>query len=297
LNLVPGHSLRAAFLFAVLLSFGSCGGGNGKPVDPGPVPTITPTAEPTPVAPTDPRLTKSCEKLKAGTESATCKKDVPTFQAELNAAIADLQAYKPGIFDGNRVLSSGQYVLGVIQNLDAAGICAYWDGEELALKNTDWFSDQYDILTSKSTVWNAYMTTCYPSVFPLPLPGLPGQQSDCKLAPSKEILCSKDPVSGSETINLVDAAIGNALSQHPEYFDFNDTAPASTFVKIVNWDGYIGAISKELQSKGLCTFYDGEEIMVKGSNTRSEHFDIVLSSMHIRRGNGIYMSSCYPAAF
>ena len=268
-------------------------------MDPGPTPTVaaTPTPAPTPVAPTDPRLMKSCGKLKAGTASARCKKDVPTFQAELDAAIALLQSQKPAIFDGTRVLSSGQYVLGVIQNLDAAGICAYWDGEELAVKNVDSFSDQYDILTSKSTVWNSYMTTCYPAVFPLDLPGLPGQQADCKLPPSKEILCGKDPVSTSEYIHLVDAAIGNALSQHPEYFDLSDTAPASTFAKIVNWDGYLGAVAKELQSKGLCTFYDGEEIMVKGSNTRSEHFDIVLSSMHLRRGNGMYMSSCYPAAF
>ena len=64
----------------------------------------------------------------------------------------------------------------------------------------------------------------------------------------------------------------------------------------MNADGYIKGVEAALTKKGLCSYYDGEELQVKGSNEQSEHFDIVLQSMHIRRG-GTYESSCYPAAF
>ena len=298
MNLSSSRSLPAVFIPAILI-LSSCGGGKAAPpVQPGPTPTIAPTSTPVPAAPSDPRITKSCAKLKAGSASAQCKKEAATFQAEVDAAITLLQSQKPEIFSDSTVLSPGQYVLGVIKNLDAQGICAYWDGEELAVKNEDWFSDQYDILTSRNVAWvgpSSYMSTCYPAAFPLPLPGMPGQQAGCSLPPSREILCGKDPQ--SQYIDLVDTAIGNALVQHPEYFDPTNTPPASNYAKILNFDGYLAAVTKELTSKGLCTYYDGEEIQVKGSNDHSEHFDIVLSGMYIRRGNGMYESSCYPAAF
>ncbi len=298
MNLYPSRSLPFVILPALFL-FSSCGGTKATPpVDPGPTPTIAPTATPPPAAPTDPRITKSCEKFKAGSASAKCGKSTPAFQAEVDAAITLLQHQKPEIFDGNTVLSPGQFVVGVIKNLDAEGICGFWDGEELAVKNADWFNDQYDIITSRNTAWfgpNNYMTTCEPAAFPLPLPGMPGQVPGCSVAPSREIYCGKDPQ--SQYVDLVDTAIGNALVQHPQCFDPKDTPPASDYAKILNWDCYLNAVTKELNAKGLCTFYDGEELQVKGTADRSEHFDIVMSSMHIRRGSGMYESSCYPAAF
>jgi hypothetical protein len=257
---------------------------------------------PAPAAPSDPRISKTCAKLKAGSATAQCKKDVPTFQSDVDAAIRLLESQRPEIFNGNEVLFPGQYIQGVINNLDAVGICAFWDGEELAVKNEDWFSDQYAIITSKFLIWmgpNNYAATCYPAAFPLPLPALPGQVPGCSLPPSSQIGCWPDKK--SQYIDLVDTAIGNALAQHPEYFDPKDTPPASNYARILNMEGYLKAVATELQSKGLCTFYDGEEIQVKGSNDHSEHFDIVLSgtqsSAYIRRGSGMYESSCYPAAF
>jgi hypothetical protein len=291
--------LRGASFALSLCAIANCGGGK-NPSSPTPTsaPTVSPTTTPAPAATSDPRISNSCAKLKAGAPTAQCKKDVPTFQAELDAAIRLLESQKPEIFEGNKVLSSGQYVVGLINNLDAVGICAYWDGEELAVKNADWFSDQYAIITSSYLIRtgpNNYAATCYPAAFPLPLPGLPGQVAGCSLPPSSQILCGKDPQ--SKYVDLVDTAIANALVQYPEYFDPKDTPPASDYAKILNWDGYLSAVTKELQGKGLCTYYDGEELQVKGANDHSEHFDIVMSSMHIRRGNGMYESSCYPAAF
>jgi hypothetical protein len=282
-----------------LLGLAACGGAkNPSAPTPTSVPSAVPTATPTSAASSDPRISKSCAKLKAGSATAQCKKDVPTFQAEVDAAIRLLESQQPEIFDGNKVLSSPQYIVGLINNLDAVGICAYWDGEELAVKNEDWFSDQYAVITSSYIIrngTNSYAATCYPAAFPLSLPGLPGQVAGCSLPPSSQILCGKDPQ--SKYIDLVDTAIGNALVQHPECFDPKDTPPASNYAKILNMQGYLNAVAQELQSKGLCTFYDGEEIQVKGGNDHSEHFDMVLGNTHIRRGAGMYASSCYPAAF
>ena len=58
----------------------------------------------------------------------------------------------------------------MIKALDRQGICAGWDGEELAVKTTDSFNDQYDIMTAAGKVRqgeSAYRTTCYPAAFPL----------------------------------------------------------------------------------------------------------------------------------
>ncbi len=40
-----------------------------------------------------------------------------------------------------------------------------------------------------------------------------------------------------------------------------------------------------------------EEIVVKKENRFSEHFDVFLGEGFVRRGGGIYRSTCWPAAF
>ena len=49
--------------------------------------------------------------------------------------------------------------------------------------------------------------------------------------------------------------------------------------------------------KGYCSRFDGEEIVVKKENRFSEHFDVFLGEGFVRRGEGIYRSTCWPAAF
>jgi len=53
-----------------------------------------------------------------------------------------------------------------------------------------------------------------------------------------------------------------------------------------------------MTTKGYCAKADGEEIALKkGTNARSEQYDVDLQGKYIRRGAGIYRASCYPAAF
>jgi hypothetical protein len=48
---------------------------------------------------------------------------------------------------------------------------------------------------------------------------------------------------------------------------------------------------------GYCAFYDGEEMAVKNTNKFNDQYDISTSSGYIRRGDGSYRSTCWPAWF
>ena len=87
------------------------------------------------------------------------------------------------------------------------------------------------------------------------------------------------------------------VREHPEYFDLNARQPGEGWYKITNVSAYDTAVAEALKAKGLCSRHDGEELVVKGTNTLSEHFDISTSEGNIRRGDGSYRSTCYPAAF
>ena len=58
-----------------------------------------------------------------------------------------------------------------------------------------------------------------------------------------------------------------------------------------------GATSCARFAKGYCSRFDGEEIVVKTQNGFSEHYDVFLGEGFVRRGLGIYRSTCWPAAF
>jgi len=60
------------------------------------------------------------------------------------------------------------YANGVIANLAAMGYCAKYDGEELGVKNTNSFNDQYDIHLSSGHIRRgagSYRSTCWPAWF------------------------------------------------------------------------------------------------------------------------------------
>jgi hypothetical protein len=66
------------------------------------------------------------------------------------------------------VTDPNAYLSGVISQLSRRGFCARFDGEELAVKNTNDFNEQYDILSSSNAVRSggeAYRSTCSPAWF------------------------------------------------------------------------------------------------------------------------------------
>jgi hypothetical protein len=165
-----------AVAVAVVVAAGinACGGSSGPtpvstptPVAAAPSPTPTPTATPTPVAAECP--------LGKGTASASCARHNGRFIEEVDAAVAQVLRESPAFFDlGDpntpRVRDSAGYYAAVQRHLRAAGFCANFDGAEVQVKNTNDFSEQYDVLLSDGAVRRgpgAYRLTCQPASFPL----------------------------------------------------------------------------------------------------------------------------------
>jgi hypothetical protein len=83
---------------------------------------------------------------------------------------------QPSLFDfsnargagGWRVRDPERYHWGVAEILNERGLCATYDGEEIAVKRSNSFSDQYDIHLSTGHVRRgpgSYRATCRPAWF------------------------------------------------------------------------------------------------------------------------------------
>jgi hypothetical protein len=114
-------------------------------------------------------------KLPPGTGTgASCPRTSPAFLGDVQASIRQLIQEKPGIFkkrdcmDCYDVLDPDAYVSGVVDQMARRGYCALYDGEELAVKNTNDFNEQFDILSSANGVRSgseSYRSTCRPAWF------------------------------------------------------------------------------------------------------------------------------------
>ena len=182
------RSRPVAALALVALTLGSCGGGGrgAAPAVPA-VPTPTPVAGPTP----EPPLSASCERLPLGAANAPCRGESASFLREVIDAIGTLQSEHPEYFRGDTVVNLPGYYVGLIRILDREGLCAAYDGEELAVKSSNDFSDQYKVLTSWNDVRRAYMVTCTPAVFPLARRNPAPSPAGCSLPPSSEVACGR----------------------------------------------------------------------------------------------------------
>jgi hypothetical protein len=105
-----------------------------------------------------------------------CLRELPAFALAVNEAIAKTQNEHPEYFDlsqhqgglSYRVLARDAYTAEVVNNLKLAGLCALFDGIEVAVKNTNEYNEQYNIHTSQGFVrWGAgaYISTCRPAWF------------------------------------------------------------------------------------------------------------------------------------
>lgn len=141
---------------------------------PGPAPSGAPGPAPT-TAP--PPSSQSCP-LPAGTWNENCSMQSQSFLPQVEAAIDEVIRTNPQIFNLNRtrggcgncyeVVDPTRYVQLVAQFVTRNGICGYYDGEELGVKNTNAFNDQYDILTSDLFIrrqGGSYRSTCRPAWF------------------------------------------------------------------------------------------------------------------------------------
>jgi hypothetical protein len=105
-----------------------------------------------------------------------CPKTTPVFLADIDDAIDTLAEQHPELFDfsstrgakGWRVADPIAYHEGVAAILTARGLCAIYDGEEIAVKRDNSFSEQYDIHLSTGHIRRgegSYQATCRPAWF------------------------------------------------------------------------------------------------------------------------------------
>jgi hypothetical protein len=292
----------AALPALALISFLAACGGDDTPNTP-PAPSAQPSAAPTTAPLPSPSLPgqASCTRIGLGTLNGNCPRSGENYQAQVETAIDMVLQQKPEIFEnhplGKRVLSPGQLFVGVIQNLDAMGLCADFDGEEIQVKGSNELNDQFHLVTSNFILRRGesmYRATCFPAAFPTPAPPL-NPTPGCRLAPSRSLTCTRELP--SKYILDVDRAIDKVAAEHPAVFNFSQVQPGTNWFKIVDGDGYITYMVQAMNSFGYCTVYDGEELAVKGENAFNEQFDIWAGDGFIRRGEGSYRSTCYPATF
>jgi hypothetical protein len=146
------------------------------PVGPAPAPTPGPTAPgdpPPPQATPAPPTASGC-RLPRGTGTGECPRTRPLFLGDVQAAIEQLVKEQPSIFVKRGcegcydVTDPDAYLRGVVSQMGRRGFCAMWDGEELAVKNTNDFNEQYDILSAANAVRSggeSYRSTCTPAWF------------------------------------------------------------------------------------------------------------------------------------
>jgi len=95
----------------------------------------------------------------------------------------------------------------------------------------------------------------------------------------------------------VESALTQFVQQEPNVFDLNDTQGCGTCYKVRNVQRYVNHMPELMVQRGLCSIYDGEELAVKNHNSFNDQYDILTSGFYIRRDQGSYRSTCYPAWF
>jgi len=153
---------RSAVL-AALLAAGSC----ASPSRPTPAASPSPSPTPPPVGCGAP----------PGTFNENCRPELPSFYGDVDGAIEGLIAERPELFDLTRargcprcflVRDPDTFTQELVARLETSGLCAFYDGEELAVKASNDFNDQYDVLTFELFLRRengSYRSTCRPAWF------------------------------------------------------------------------------------------------------------------------------------
>jgi hypothetical protein len=143
---------------------------------PTPVPTPTPST-PAPTPTPDPGTpTGSCSLPASNPANPVCTDDGTQFLDQMETAITAVTTNHPEYFDFNDkkcddcyyVKNVDGYLNGVIKQLNKQSVCALWDGEEMAVKGSNKFSEQWDILLATGHIRRgpkAYRGTCRPAIF------------------------------------------------------------------------------------------------------------------------------------
>jgi hypothetical protein len=134
-----------------------------------------PTEEASPPAPS-PSPVLGCT-VPPGVFNENCSMTQPTFYGDVDRAIEDLLATSPEMFNLGRargcprcflVVDPDRFTQELVARLESTGLCAFYDGEELGVKSSNDFNDQFDVLTFEMFLRRengSYRTTCRPAWF------------------------------------------------------------------------------------------------------------------------------------
>lgn len=159
----------------------SSGGGGSTPVlgsvpaNPSPTPSPTPEGSEPPAE--DPAPSSGpCRLPPSSPASPVCTDASPLLLAEVEAALDAVTERFPGLFDFNDTRCSNcylvrdpsRYIDEVIKQLSRQGVCASGGLEELGIKSSNDFSEQYDILLASDHMRRgagSYRGVCRPATF------------------------------------------------------------------------------------------------------------------------------------
>lgn len=128
--------------------------------------TCTPAAFPTPAPPLEP--TPGCSLPPSREKACGRDDDGGAFVGALDEGISTLRQQHPEYFNGNRVTNVDAYYNGLVDFMKAQGLCATTDFEEISIKKTNEYSENYDPLLSSRDIRSgrgAYRVRCYPAGF------------------------------------------------------------------------------------------------------------------------------------
>ncbi len=172
--------LAAAATLCALAAGMSCGGPG--PVTPQSTPTPTPSVTPTPEPPGPVSI---CSQIGLGMLGVSCEENPDgvlsaAYQADLDAAIAQVQRDSPELFKFDDDTGNGGYLVldpeafqaSVIERLAQRSVCAAKElrGEYVQLKKDNSLSENFDILTANfhiRTGPKVFIHRCSPAEFPL----------------------------------------------------------------------------------------------------------------------------------
>jgi hypothetical protein len=144
------------------------------PSTPAPAPTASPGQPESPAPPQG----QGCGVGPGSGSGENCPRREPSFLREVESALDQLVREEPQIFNLNKsskgcancyqIVNGDRYVQRMAQLMSQRGLCGHYDGEELAVKRTNAFNDQYDIFTADYYVrrqLGSYRSTCSPAWF------------------------------------------------------------------------------------------------------------------------------------
>ncbi len=101
----------------------------------------------------------------------------------------------------------------------------------------------------------------------------------------------------------VESAMDRLIRDKPSLFDLShEYAPGTRAYKVLDRQAYLDGLVAQLVAAGMCSERDVDDstqqtIRVKDSNEFSEDFDVVLNNGYMRRGPGMYSTTCTPPNF